>query len=258
MTPRKFEERNIATAHPVIPGLDYFGDWRPAYSVRGDLIEYFEMKDGNLGLAVGDVGGKGVPANLLKSSLQKMIRALRLARNFSLDALVRRADRLFCEIGRDRCYATLFVGEYDPSNGCLHYVNAGHEPPFVLRKNGGHFHTDFLEPGGPMIGRQQDSPHREEVVSLRPGDVLVAYTDGLCEMTNPDGEAWGWPRFLQTVEECADLRAQDMVEGVLQKADAFAGGVPPPDDATLFVGRVRNTIEDSPRYREECAVLVAA
>src|SRR5450631_2164779 len=114
MTATEFEERTFPTAHPIIPGLDYFGDFRPARRVSGDLIEYFEMKDGNLGLAVGDVGGKGVPASLLKSSLHRIIRALRLARNFSLNALVRRADRLFCEIGRDKCYATLFVGEYDP------------------------------------------------------------------------------------------------------------------------------------------------
>jgi sigma-B regulation protein RsbU (phosphoserine phosphatase) len=259
MTPTRLRERIFPTAHPVIPGLDYFGDWRPARGKGADYMDYFKMDDGNLGLAVGDVGGKGVPPALLKSSLHSMIRALRCARNFSLKALVRTIDKLFSEVCPDNSYATLFVGEYEPSSGRLHYVNAGHEPPFVLRRHGGHFQTVFLEPGGPVIGMLRDSSYREGVVSLAPGDVLVAYTDGLCETTNEAGEEWGWPRFLKTVEDCADERARDMVEGVMQSAEAFAGGAPPHDDATLFVGRVQDTVADTPRWREECvAVPVAA
>jgi sigma-B regulation protein RsbU (phosphoserine phosphatase) len=259
MTPTTLRERTFPTAHPVIPGLDYFGDWRPATGASGDYIDYFKMNDGNLGLAVGDVRGKGVPPALLKTSLHSMIRALRVARNFSLKALMRTIDKIFSEVCPDNSYATLFVGEYDPSNGRLHYVNAGHEPPFVLRKNGGHFQTVFLEPGGPVIGMLRESSYREGVVSLRAGDVLVAYTDGLCETTNPSGEEFGWPRFLNTVEEAADRPARDMVEGVLQAVETFAGGAPPRDDATLFVGRVQEAVAATPRWEvERVAVATAA
>ena len=256
---RSVQKRIFPTERPVIPGLDYFGDWRPARGLSGDYIDYFEMGRGNLGLAVGDVSGKGVPAALLTSSLHSMIRALRCARNFSLKALVRTIDRLFSEISPDNCYATLFVAEYDPSSARLHYVNAGHEPPFVLRKNGTHFQTDFLEPGGPVIGLLRESSYRQGVVSLNPGDVFVAYTDGLCETTNATGEEWGWPRFLKTVEESCDQRARDIVESVIQTAEAFAGGTPQRDDVTLFVGRVQEAVADTPRWRTECgAVPVAA
>ena len=100
-------------------------------------------------------------------------------------------------------------------------------------------------------------------VSLTPGDVLVAYTDGLCDTTNQAGEQWGWPRFLKTVEDCADRHARDIVEGVMQSAEAFAGGAPPHDDATLFVGRVKEAIAAQPRWDAQCvaapeAVPVAA
>lgn len=258
MTPTMLQERTFPTVRPIIPGLDYFGDWRPARGASGDYIDYFEMNDGSLGLAVGDVCGKGVPATLLKSSLHSMIRALRYARNFSLKTLVRTIDRVFAEVCPDNCYATLFVAEYDPSSSRLHYVNAGHEPPFVLRRNGAHFQTIFLEPGGPVIGLLRESSYREGVISLKPGDVLVAYTDGLCEITNHSGEEWGWPRFLQTVEDCADRRARDIVEGVLRTAENFGGGAPPNDDVTLFVGRVQEAIADTPRWREECAAVPVA
>jgi phosphoserine phosphatase RsbU/P len=250
------QERIFPTARPVVPGLDYFGDWRPARGVGGDYIDYFEMNDGNLGVAVGDVCGKGVPSALLTSSLHSMIRGLRCARKFRLKTLVQTIDKLFCEICPDNCYATLFVGEYDPLSGQLRYVNAGHEPPFVLRKQGRLFQTVFLEATGPMIGMLRPTTYREGMVSLRPGDVLVAYTDGLCDTTSRVGEEWGWQRFLKTVEECSDQRARDIVEGVMRAAEAFAGGAPQHDDVTLFVGRVQNSAAVRP-YREAERALVA-
>jgi sigma-B regulation protein RsbU (phosphoserine phosphatase) len=246
------------TVRPVIPGLDYYCDWRPARGASSDYIDYFEMNDGNFGLAVGNVCGKGVPAAVLTSSLHRMIRALRSARTFSLKTLVRNIDRLFAEICPDKCYATLFVGDYDPSSGSLRYVNAGHEPPFVLRKSGAHFRTIFLEASGPVIGMLRESSYREGVVSLQPSDVLVAYTDGLCNITNRAGEQWGWPRLLRTVEAGADERARDIVEGVMQTANAFADGAPPNDDVTLFVARMQEPISESLRWEEECVAVASA
>jgi phosphoserine phosphatase RsbU/P len=256
---RTVQERIFPAVRPAIPGLDYFADWRPARGASGDYIDYFEMNGGNLGLAVGDVCGKGVPAALLTSSLHSLVRALRFARSSSLRVLVRTIDKLFAEVCPDNCYATLFVGEYDPENGRLHYVNAGHEPPFVLRKSGGHFQTVFLESGGPVIGMLRDSAYREGVVTLKPGDVMVAYTDGLCETANASGEEWGWPRFQETVEACEGESARDIVEDVLESAEVFAGGATQRDDVTLWVGRVEDAVEVEPRWRTaSVADLVAA
>lgn len=258
MTPTTLQERIFPTAQPLIPGLDYFGACRPARDTSGDYIDCFEVNNGDLGVAIGDVGGDGVAGVLLTSSLRQMVRTLHEARSFNLKSMVRTVDDWFSEACPDNCYATLFVGEYDPATCRLHYVNAGHEPPFVLRHNGAHFQTFFLEPSGPVIGLLRESLFRERVVTLQPGDVLVAYTDGLCETANRAGEPWGWPRFLKTVEECADQRAHDMVEGVLSTAAAFAGGAAPSDDATMFVGRVRKSVADRPPRRYAAQELVAA
>jgi phosphoserine phosphatase RsbU/P len=257
-TARSVQERIFPAARPVIPGLDYFADWRPARGVSGDYIDYFEMNGGNLGLAIGDVCGKGVPAALLTSSLHSLIRALRFAHASSLKVLVRTIDKLFAEVCPDNCYATLFLSEYDPESGRLHYVNAGHEPPFVLRKSGGHFQTVFLESGGPVIGMLHDAEYREGVVTLRPGDVLVAYTDGLCETTNAAGEEWGWPHFQETLEACVEEQARDIVEGVLECAESFAGGAPQRDDVTLWVGKVDEAVAEPIHWRSAAAELVAA
>jgi sigma-B regulation protein RsbU (phosphoserine phosphatase) len=235
---RSMQQRIFPTARPRIPGLDYFGDWRPAQRVSGDYIDYFEMSNGDLGFAIGDVCGKGLPAALLTSSLHSMIRALRVARHSGLKEQVRTIDKLFAEICPDNCYASLFLGEYDPSTGHLRYVNAGHEPPFVLRQNGDHPQAIFLESGGPVIGMLRQTTYREGMITLAPGDLLVAYTDGLCDTVNRAGEDWGWPRFLDTVVECGKQRARDLVETVLQAAEDFAAGAPQPDDVTLWVARV--------------------
>jgi phosphoserine phosphatase RsbU/P len=254
---RSVQERIFPAVRPAVPGLDYYGDWRPARGVSGDYIDYFLMNAGNLGLAVGDVSGKGLPAALLTSSLHSTIRALRFTATSSLPELVRAIHDLFFEISPDNCYASLFVARYDPAEQRLHYVNAGHEPPFVLRKNGKHYRTIFLESGGPVIGMLRKSSYREGLVSLSPGDLVVAYTDGLCETRNNRGEEWGWPRFLEKVESSLDQRARDIVDTVMRETETFAAGAPQYDDVTLWVGKVEDAVANEPLWEAECVEVAA-
>ena len=171
---REVQDRIFPSARPSIPNLDYYSDWRRARSVSGDYLDYFEVDEGNFCLAIGDVAGKGMRAAVLTASLHSIVRALRFSPSGSLSTFVSTVDELFREVCPDNCHATLFVCRYDPVTGRLHYVNAGHEPPFVLRKTGAWYRTIRMESGGPVIGMARRSRYCERVLSLEPGDLLVA------------------------------------------------------------------------------------
>jgi len=254
---RDVQNRIFPAERPRITGLDYYGDWRPARGLSGDYLDYFEMPYGNLGLAIGDVAGKGLAAALLTSSLHSMARALRLSHGDSLAELVTAIDEMFYEICPDNSYATLFVARYDPERSLLHYVNAGHEPPLLLRRNGAQFRTIVLESSGPVVGMLRKSSYRENVVSLAPGDFLVAYTDGLCEAANARGEEWGFRRLLETIQANRHQKARDIVDRVLESAEHFAAGCPQFDDMTLWLGRVEDAHRDFPRASADALTLQA-
>ena len=238
---REAQQRAFPTTRPRIAGLDYYGDWRPARGLSGDYLDYFELPEGNLGLAIGDVAGKGLAAALLTSSLRSLARALRHHQYGSLSELTGAIDELFYEVCPDSSYATMFVARYDPARGFLHYVNAGHEPPVVLRKTATGYRPVALEATGPVVGMLRKSSFHENVVSLAPGDLLMAYTDGLCEITNARGEEWGFQRLLGTIQASSYRKARDIVERVLETVETFAGGQPQHDDLTLWVGRLEES-----------------
>jgi len=242
---REVQERLFPLGLPLTPGLDHFGVWRAARGMSGDYLDYLELADGNLGVAIGDVSGKGLSAALLMSSLHSIVRALSLAHHVSLGDLVATINKMFFRVSPDNCYTTLFLGRFDPQAGKLHYVNAGHEPPFVLRRAGSGRRVIPLDPSGPVIGILRASPYREEVITLQPDDVLVAYTDGVAEVTNPAGEEWGNRRLLETVEANCESSAREIVSQVMTEADGFATGTPQYDDMTLWVARVAPAEADS-------------
>jgi len=238
---REVQNRSFPTTRPRITGLDYYSDWRPARGLSGDYLDYFELPEGNLGLAIGDVAGKGLAAALLTSSLHSLARALRNEQHGSLSGLVAAIDEMFYEVCPDSSYATMFVARFDPARGLLHYVNAGHEPPVVLRKGTTGYRPVSLDPTGPVIGMLRKPSFHECVMPLAPGDLLVAYTDGLCETSNARGEEWGFRRLLATIQASSYRKARDIVDRVLDTAEAFAAGYPRYDDVTLWLGRIEDS-----------------
>lgn len=234
------QNRIFPAEHPRIQGLDYYSDWRPAPGLSGDYLDYFETPAGDFCMAIGDVAGKGVAAALLTSCLHSVAKALRVSGQCGPADMVMAMDELFYEICPDKSYATLFTAQYEARRGVLRYVNAGHESPLLLRKTARGYRTLTLEPTAQVIGMLRKSPFREKEAALKPGDLLVAYTDGLGETMNARGETWGFQRLLEAIVGFSYRKARDIVDGVLESAQAFAAGCPQHDDATLWLGRVED------------------
>jgi sigma-B regulation protein RsbU (phosphoserine phosphatase) len=204
----------------------------PCYEVGGDYYDFIELPNGDLGLAIGDVSGKGVAAALIMSSVQA---ALRVASPIEPDLpeLVARLNALLYRMARGRKYATFFFGRYDPRTGELRYVNAGHNPPFLCTPDG----LKPLDSTGRPIGILPDSSFEEASVVIPQGATLFFYTDGLNEAADPEEEEFGMERLMQLIREASAFAIDEIPARVIEAITAFERGAHATDDKTLVVLR---------------------
>ncbi len=236
---REVQERLFPQRLPEIAGLDYFGRCRTALGVGGDYYDFLALPDGKLGVALGDVSGKGIAAALTMASLQASLRADAMRAGNDIAGLITRVNQMLYDASTEDRYATLFYAQYDPATRRLSYVNAGHCPPILLRnpaKNGSVERLD--QAGGTVVGLLKDCAYEQSEASLAPGDLLVIYTDGFSEAMNPDLTEWGEERLIESIVGCVGLPAQGGIARIMEAADAFAAGAPQSDDMTLVVLRV--------------------
>jgi sigma-B regulation protein RsbU (phosphoserine phosphatase) len=221
---------------PSVPGLDYCGRCRPAREVGGDYYDFLELPEGRLGIAIGDVSGKGIGAALMMASLEASLRA-QASVCHDIAELMKRVNSLIYDASSASRYATLFYAEYDPRSRQLSYVNAGHNPPLILRNPSADYQVLRLETGGPVIGILQQC-YQQESFLLEPGDLVVLFTDGVSESMNVRNEEWGEDRLIEFAKTCHGLPAFDVMTRILAAAEAFAVGASQHDDMTLVVLRV--------------------
>jgi sigma-B regulation protein RsbU (phosphoserine phosphatase) len=222
---------------PRVPGLDYAGHCRPARGVGGDYYDFVELSAGRLGIAIGDVAGKGIPAALLMASLQASLRGQAAFGPADLAQALANVNSLVYDASPANRYATFFYARYDPATRVLEYVNAGHNAPLLLRARTGA--VERLDVGGPVIGLMPFASYDQGAVTLTPGDVLVGFTDGISEAMNTAAEEWGEAALEHCLRELpAETGAARMVEHLIAGADAFAAGAPQHDDMTAIVVRV--------------------
>ncbi len=231
---REVQQRLFPQGGPEIPGFDYAGKCRPASSVGGDYYDFVAMCDGRLGIAIGDISGKGVPAALLMASLQASLRGLAIANPPALSTLMENLNRLIYDASPSNKYATFFYGVYDPQSREFSYVNGGHNPPMIFRG------PDVLrlEDGGPVVGLFGPARYTQASVRLQSGDTLVLFTDGVTEAMNDQDEEFDEPRLIQAVRASNGLRAAELIDRIIQACDDFAAGAPQHDDMTLVIARV--------------------
>lgn len=237
---REVQERLFPQSLPAVPGLDYYGTCRPAQGVGGDYYDFLSLAGGKLGLAVGDVSGKGIAAALLMASLQASLRSHAGRGSGDLAALMSEIHTLVYEASSSNRYASLFYAEYEPGPRGLSYVNAGHNYPVVLRAQGDGFAVVQLEAGGPVVGLLKNPSYQQATVTLEPGDVVVAYTDGISEAMNASEEEWGEERLIAAAKSCAGRTAEEIAHYILGAADQFVAGASQYDDMTLVVLKVLN------------------
>jgi len=231
---REVQQRLFPQEGPVVPGFDYAGKCRPASSVGGDYYDFVAMCDGRLGIAIGDISGKGVPAALLMASLQASLRGLAISNPPALSTLMENLNRLIYDASPSNKYATFFYGVYDPKTHEFTYVNGGHNPPMIFRGA----EVLRLEDGGPVVGLFGPARYTQSSIQLQSGDTLVLFTDGVSEAMNNEDEEFDEPRLIDAVRRGANLSASGLIDHLMEVCDDFAAGAPQHDDMTLVIARV--------------------
>jgi sigma-B regulation protein RsbU (phosphoserine phosphatase) len=230
---REIQSGLFPTPPSDISGVEIAAMSLPCYEVGGDYYDFIELPGGDLGLAIGDVSGKGVAAALIMSSVQA---ALRVAAPIEPDIsmLIARLNALLYRSARGRKYATFFFGRFTPSTGELRYVNAGHNPPLLVE--GGRL--SLLDSTGRPVGILPDSPFAEMTVRLERGSSLILYTDGLNEAADPEDEEFGMERLERLVRAAvAEETVAAMPGRILDAIIRFERGAHASDDKTIVVLR---------------------
>jgi sigma-B regulation protein RsbU (phosphoserine phosphatase) len=232
---REVQERLFPQELPKIEGFDIAGYCRPALGVGGDYFDFLLLPENHLGIVIGDVAGKGIAAALLMASLQASVRSQSARGDANLAEAMERVNSLIYESSASSRYATLFYAQLDPAARRLVYVNAGHNPPILLRKDGT---METLEAGGMVVGLMPRGAYQQGTVELGPGDLLLGFTDGISEAMNRDNEEWGEQRMMEAVKAAGNCTAAELIPKLLTAADAFVNGAPQHDDMTAIVIRV--------------------
>lgn len=225
---QRIQQSILPSRIPQYAGYDIWGRTVPAEIVSGDFYDYIPVSDSILGLAIADGSGHGLPAALV---VRDVYMGLRMAtdRDFKI---IRTLEKLNHIIHRGRLttkFVSLFYGELE-TGGILIYCNAGHNPPFVLRKNG---KTEFLRNGGPVLGPTPDATYTRGYVQLAAGDLLCMYTDGIIEAHDRQDREFGTERMIRIVKANRTRSAQDIGQEVLARVKKW--GRDDEDDRTIVI-----------------------
>ena len=242
---------------PQLPDWEVATYFAPARQVSGDFYDVFSLPGNNLGIVIADVSDKGVGAALYMALIRSLVRvfsghiSLHGFSNFSVNnGLIKSAaphpatadqlsalnavkltnDYIAHEHGKEGMFVTLFFGVINPDTGVLAYINAGHEPLFIVNSAGV---KQRLNPTGPAVGITPDMKFEIQQVEIEPGDILIGYTDGVTEALSPDGKFLTRKRLLSVLEQQADSGA-DLVKRIKTKVFNHIQNAAPSDDITML------------------------
>jgi serine phosphatase RsbU (regulator of sigma subunit) len=227
------QQRMIPQHPPQMPGLDLASVYVPCYELGGDFFDFIPLQEDNLGLAIADVSGKGVPASLIMASVRAFLRA-QVDNVYSLYEVVHRINLMLCRDTQLGEFVTLFYGVLDARNLRFTYCNAGHPPALLLREG----KVTELFGDNLVLGVSAEEPYKEFLIQLKKGDSLLLYTDGLTDAMNFNQERFGRLRLLDAFREAGDVSADIVAQHVLWQLRKFVGMAKRTDDVTMIVARI--------------------
>jgi sigma-B regulation protein RsbU (phosphoserine phosphatase) len=219
----------------VLDGLDCAGTCRPARGVGGDYYDFLRLDGQSVGLAIGDVSGKGTYAGLLVAALQARMQALVSRGVHGPRRVLGELNALTVGTMEGNRFATVAFVTYNRRDARLTFASAGHPPAIIVGAGGA---VRQLDATGPAIGWAADQTFDEETLPTQPGDVLVLCSDGVTETASPSGDLFGTDGLLRALQASRHLPAADIVRDVMQAMDDFSQGAPAEDDRTLVVARI--------------------
>jgi serine phosphatase RsbU (regulator of sigma subunit) len=232
---RRIQESMLPKSLPQLPGWDLAAYWRPARAVSGDFYDFLSFPDGKVGLVIGDVTSKGVPASLIMAITRSVLRAA-AHNHFTPDDLLARVNDLLCPDMPPNMFVTCQIAIFDPQTGELQLANAGHPLPFWRQADGLSAVRATGMPLGLMPGMNYSGPS----IRLAPGDRLLFYSDGLIEAHNAQQEMLGVPRVQEYLSglQPEDASSDTMIQRMLSFWTDFSGpDSEQEDDMTLVALR---------------------
>jgi phosphoserine phosphatase RsbU/P len=227
---KAIQEKLLPREIPQMPGYQIASAWQSARLVGGDYFDILPLDEKTLGLCIADVAGKGMPAALLMSNLQAAVRGLS-SLTVAPDQLCSRLNSIVYRNTESDRFITFFYAHLEGLTRRLEYVNAGHNPPFVVRSDGSH---ERLREGGTVLGVFASRDYEMGSVHLSPGDRVILFTDGVTEACNAAGEEFGEARLLRLLEDHRTLSAAELQAKILAVVAEFSRSRWQ-DDATLLV-----------------------
>jgi sigma-B regulation protein RsbU (phosphoserine phosphatase) len=227
----------------VITGRDEFeiaASMAAARQVSGDFYDFFLLDGMRLGLAIGDVSGKGIPAALFMAVSRTLLRAMAL-QGGSPGEVLAQVNHVLLKQSQGEIFLTLLYGILELGTGDFTFSAGGHPPAYLSSgRNGGRF---LSEPRGLMLGVLEDATYTDGMARLEPGDSLTFYTDGVTEAENPGRDFYSATRLRGVLERSSALAAAELVSGVLSEVQTFTEGSEQGDDVTLLAVRFRPSLD---------------
>jgi serine phosphatase RsbU (regulator of sigma subunit) len=217
---------------PHVPGWELWLFTRSANEVGGDLVDFMKIGENRIGIAIGDVAGKGLSAALLTAKLQATLRAL-VADFTSLARLGSKLNQIFCRDSLRNIFASLVYIELAPNSGSVRLVNAGHIPPVIVKAG----RIEKMAKGGVALGIMPEGTFDEQLVQMESGNMLLIYSDGLTEAQSSAGEFFGEQRLLGLLPQLAGVSAEQAGERLVAEVERFVGEERAHDDLSIVVIR---------------------